>query len=94
MPLDPRMPELKFALEAVREAATAALLIRNRLDLKGIEKRDLSPVTVADYACQALVARRLHQAFPEAVLVGEEDAHDLRAEGNGEQLSQVAQFVR
>ncbi|MDK1022271.1 MAG: 3'(2'),5'-bisphosphate nucleotidase [Candidatus Hydrogenedentes bacterium] len=94
MPLDPRMPELKFALEAVREAARAAQLVRNRLDVKGIEKRDLSPVTVADYACQALVARRLHQAFPEAALVGEEDARDLRGEGGGETLSQVTQFVR
>ena len=94
MPLDPRMPELKFALEAVREAARAAQLVRNRLDLKGIEKRDLSPVTVADYACQALVARRLHQAFPEAVLVGEEDAQDLQGEGSGETLDQVTQFVR
>ncbi len=95
MPLDPRMPELKFALEAVREAARAAQLVRDRLDVKGIEKRDLSPVTVADYACQALVARRLHKAFPEAVLVGEEDARDLRrGEGGGETLSQVTQFVR
>lgn len=91
MSLDPRMPELKFALEAVREAAQAAQLVRSRMDVKGIEKRDLSPVTVADYACQALVARRLHQTFPDAVLVGEEDAEDLR--GDGEVLGQVTQFV-
>ncbi len=93
MSLDPRMPELKFALEAVREAAQAAQLVRSRMDVKGIEKRDLSPVTVADYACQALVARRLHRAFPDAVLVGEEDAGDLRGEGDGGTLGQVTKFV-
>ena len=39
-------------------------------------KSDATPVTVADYACQALVARRLRDAFPSARLVAEEDARD------------------
>jgi len=64
------------------------------MDVKGIEKSDLSPVTVADYACQALVAKKLVETFPAVVLVGEEDAGDLRAEASGETLSLVTDIVR
>ena len=44
------------------------------------EKGDASPVTVADYGAQALVAWSLQQSFPDAKLslVAEEDAEDLR----------------
>ena len=86
MTLDQRMPELAFALAAVRAATRAAQLVAGRMDVKGIEKRDLSPVTVADYACQALVAKKLGEDFPDAILVGEEDASDLRKEESGETM--------
>ena len=88
------MPELAFALEAVRTAAGVAQSVRSRLEVKGIEKSDLSPVTVADYACQALIAKRLGETFPDAVLVGEEDAEDLRNDPNGDTLESIAGFVR
>lgn len=42
-------------------------------------KDDRSPVTVADYAAQAVIARRLHDAFGSLRLVGEEDAAALRS---------------
>lgn len=94
MPLDLRWPELEFALAAVCAAADAAARVAIRMDVKGIEKSDLSPVTVADYACQALVAKKLAEAFPDAVLVGEEDASDLREEVSGETLDLVTDIVR
>ena len=93
MSLDQRMPELVFALEAVRAAAGVAQFVRSGLDVKGIEKSDLSPVTVADYACQALIAKRLQETFPDATLVAEEDAQDLRDGFNGETLKLVTRFV-
>ena len=93
MSLDQRMPELVFALEAVRTAAGVARLVRDRLDVKGIEKSDRSPVTVADYACQALIAKGLQETFPDAVLVAEENAQDLRDGSNGETLDLVTRFV-
>lgn len=93
MSLDLRTPELAFSLAAVRAAAQAAGSVAMRMDVKGIEKSDLSPVTVADYACQALVAKKLAEAFPEAVLVGEEDAGDLRGEASSETLDQVTAIV-
>ncbi|KAK4139616.1 uncharacterized protein C8A04DRAFT_32888 [Dichotomopilus funicola] len=44
----------------------------------GLVKDDLSPVTVADFAIQALLTRTLHNAFPDDGFVGEESADELR----------------
>lgn len=44
----------------------------------GLVKDDLSPVTVADFAIQALLTRTLHNAFPDDGFVGEESADKLR----------------
>jgi 3'(2'), 5'-bisphosphate nucleotidase len=78
MAFDPTQPELKFALDAVREAALLARRIRAEMAVEGLEKGDLSPVTVGDFAGQALVARSLEAAFPADVLVGEEKADVLK----------------
>lgn len=43
-----------------------------------IVKDDLSPVTVADFAIQAVLTRLLSQAFPSDGFVGEESADELR----------------
>ena len=91
MSLNLSLPEVRFALAAVREAAQAARTIQSSMTVKGITKSDLSPVTVADFACQALVGRNLCQAFPGDVLVGEENSSDLR--GDGETLSLLTGFV-
>jgi 3'(2'), 5'-bisphosphate nucleotidase len=44
-----------------------------------LTKSDLSPVTVADFALQALVARALAERFPGDRLVAEERSSELRA---------------
>eukprot|EP00850_Spirogloea_muscicola_P016705 SM000137S00483 [mRNA] locus=s137:393002:395418:- [translate_table: standard] len=44
-----------------------------------LEKSDRTPVTVADFGVQALIALELEHDFPELRLVGEEDARQLRA---------------
>ncbi len=44
-----------------------------------LEKDDLSPVTVADFAIQALLTATIHAAYPEDKFVGgEESAAGLR----------------
>jgi 3'(2'), 5'-bisphosphate nucleotidase len=50
-----------------------------------MKKDDKSPVTVADLATQAVVARRLADAVPGVPLVGEEDSN-VFAEGEGPSL--------
>ena len=60
----------------------------------GITKDDKSPVTVADFAAQAVVAKRLADRFPDAALMGEESAVALRSEQGAETLAQITRFVQ
>ncbi|KAH6615993.1 hypothetical protein B0J18DRAFT_438627 [Chaetomium sp. MPI-SDFR-AT-0129] len=43
-----------------------------------LAKPDLSPVTIADLAAQALIIAAVHDAFPNDLILGEEDAAALR----------------
>lgn len=45
-----------------------------------LEKDDLSPVTVADFAIQALLCATIQKEFPGDHVVGEENASELRAD--------------
>ncbi len=91
-------PESRFAIAAVREASQLVRRVQAEMVTAALSKGDKSPVTVGDFAAQAVVARRLQQAFPDAVLVGEESAADLRTDdnsgGGAETLAQVVHFVR
>ena len=87
-------PEAKFAVAAVREAALIARRVQQELVVEAIAKDDKSPVTVADFASQAVVAKRLSDAFPGEVLIGEESAASLRTEEGRSTLEQITHFVR
>jgi 3'(2'), 5'-bisphosphate nucleotidase len=87
-------PEARFAVDAVREAALLARRIQREMVGSGLAKEDRSPVTVADFAVQALLARRLAERVPGAVLIGEEQADALRLEEGVETLDQVTRFAR
>ena len=74
-------PELVAALLAVRRAALLTTATQGDL-VSGADtaaKADASPVTVADYATQALVSASLAAACPGIPLLAEEDATELRA---------------
>src|SRR5262245_57784362 len=87
-------PEAQFAIEAVREAAILARRIQREMVTGALTKDDRSPVTVADFAVQALVARRLAEQLPGSTLIGEEQADALRLEEGVTALDQVTTFVR
>jgi 3'(2'), 5'-bisphosphate nucleotidase len=87
-------PEAQFAIDAVREAALLARRIQREMVGSGLTKNDRSPVTVADFAVQALIARRLAEQLPGAVLIGEENAEALRLEEGVATLDHVTEFVR
>jgi 3'(2'), 5'-bisphosphate nucleotidase len=91
--LDLNVPEMRFALEAVRQVALLVKQVQAELVSAALTKNDRSPVTVADFAAQALVGRLLVQAFPGDLLVAEEDASALRLPERAETRLQVAQFV-
>ena len=71
--------ELAAALEAVRSAARVCRSVQQRLvKPETLEKKDKSPVTVADFASQAIVCARLAESFADDPVVGEENADELR----------------
>lgn len=58
------------------------------------EKRDKTPLTVADLAVQAVVASALEQAFPDEPLVAEEDASALAGADGRALAEQTLTFAR
>ncbi|OTB07262.1 hypothetical protein M426DRAFT_318285 [Hypoxylon sp. CI-4A] len=75
----PYSKELQVAIGAIQSAAKLSQAVISVDDKGVIEKDDLSPVTVADFAIQALLAASVHHVFPDDKFVGEESAADLRA---------------
>jgi len=83
------------ALSAVRKAAVVCRGVQAKLvDASTLEKKDKSPVTVADFASQAVVCSVLQEYFPDDGVVGEEDSEALRSDANsglrGEVVAQAA----
>ncbi len=85
-------PETRFLIEATRQAALMVRHIQDVLVNPSLTKEDRSPVTVADFAAQALVGKMLAQAFPKDALVAEESSEALRQDGAA--LEAVSQFMR
>jgi 3'(2'), 5'-bisphosphate nucleotidase len=83
--------------EVAIAAATAAakLCEQVRADIpQAIEKKDKSPVTVADFGAQAIICKALAAAFPDDPVVGEEDAKELRKPEMAETLTKVTHYVQ
>ena len=72
--------EAEFALSAVRAAADLCRKVRRDAVRPSLRKADASPVTVADFASQALIAGWLAESFPADPLVAEEDSRMLESE--------------
>ena len=74
-----RQRELEAASLAVRAAARVCREVQQDLvTAQTLEKKDKSPVTVADFAAQAIVCALLTRALPGERVVGEEDSKELR----------------
>ncbi len=86
-------PKIEFALNAVRQAASLAGDIQQEMVSVALTKDDRSPVTVADFAAQAVISSLLGKRFPDAILVGEEQADVLRSPEGRETLDRVVNFV-
>ena len=84
----------RFAVAAVREAAQLVRRVQREMVSKALAKDDKSPVTVADFAAQALVGKRLEETFPEVGFVGEECADSLRTAEGRKTLEQITHFIR
>ena len=61
--------ELQAGLSAVRHAAKICRAVQSSITTDSLEKKDKSPVTVADFASQALICRALQDTFPDLSLI-------------------------
>ncbi|WP_457652403.1 3'(2'),5'-bisphosphate nucleotidase [Rhodocaloribacter sp.] len=86
--------EREVAVAAVREAAALCRAVQAGISPDVIQKKDRSPVTVADFGSQALVCRMLAEAFPDDPVIGEENADALRTPENAATLEKVVGYVR
>lgn len=84
---------LAAAFVAVRAAARATEAAR-RIDVEAVAKEDRSPVTIADFASQAIVVRLLHHLLGAAPLLGEENDALLRDPAHGSLLTAVTEAAR
>ena len=80
--MDGYQNELQTAIAAVRQAARVTQAVQKQITEDVLEKKDRSPVTIADYASQAVICHALKEALPDDPIVGEEDAAELRGVDN------------
>ncbi len=92
--IDWNQPEIEFATGVVRQACRIAQRVQAGMAMQGLTKSDFSPVTVADFAVQAIVGRAMAAALPDAVLVGEESSKDLQTDEGKPVLDTVTEFVK
>lgn len=86
---------LNAALGAVADACVVTRRVQNSSEQTiQILKGDKSPVTVADFAAQAIVNQRLHDVLGQALVVGEESADALRETGKEDLRHAVLDNVR
>ncbi|KAE8410697.1 hypothetical protein BDV36DRAFT_289372 [Aspergillus pseudocaelatus] len=70
--------EVRIASLAVHRASILTKIVQRELGIGSIHKPDGSPVTVADFAAQAILVSILRHYFPNDMFVGEESASVLR----------------
>ncbi len=85
--------EQEIAIQAVREAATLCTAVQAKISSSVLEKKDKSPVTVADFGSQALVCRAIREAFPDDPIIAEEDSEALQTGDNAHLLEKVVAEV-
>ena len=84
--------EKQIAIDAVLKAIPLCQQVEADMVAEDtVEKEDGSPVTVADFATQALICQALGEAFPEDPIVAEEDSQELRE--NPQLMQRVTGYV-
>lgn len=86
--------ERQVAIDAIRVAAGVCRRVQATISVDVLEKKDRSPVTVADFASQAIICRALAEQFPGDPIVGEEDAAELSRAENIPFLTRVREELR
>jgi 3'(2'), 5'-bisphosphate nucleotidase len=90
----PYKREQTEAINAVRQAARLCRAVGTGIRTEVLDKKDKSPVTVADFGSQAVICRALAETFPDDSIIAEEDSAGLRLPENGAILDRVVGQVR
>ena len=85
--------ELSVALAAVRSAARICQTVQASITPEVLGKMDQSPVTVADFASQAVVCQAIGHSFPHDPIIAEEDSFALRQPENQRFLSDICTLI-
>jgi 3'(2'), 5'-bisphosphate nucleotidase len=87
--------ESLIAYEVSKQACLLAREIQKQLVVKDqLQKGDKTPVTIADYAIQALITKILHQSFPNDVIIAEEAPDALKKPENRSVLNNVTTHLK
>ena len=82
----------QIAMNAVLQAGELCQLVQDEMvSSDSIQKSDRSPVTIADFGSQALICKAIDDAFPEDIIVAEENADSLKK--NSVLLERVTDYV-
>ena len=86
--------ELQTAISAVEKASALCKEVQaNLVSEESMQKKDKSPVTVADFGAQAIVIHELKKTFPDAPIVAEEDAKELTICGGDPILESIVNHL-
>ncbi|KAI5962976.1 MET22 [Candida pseudojiufengensis] len=92
MSTNPYHKELQIATLAVKRASILTKQLSDSISQAGtITKDDKSPVTIGDFASQAIINHAVKLNFPQDEIVGEEDSQDLQ--NNKELSNKVLQLI-
>jgi HAL2 family 3'(2'),5'-bisphosphate nucleotidase len=87
--------EKETGLQAVSDAMELAGTIQKEMTGRDtLTKTDRSPVTIADFAVQALICKILSSHFPELPIVGEEDSLAIRQAENRGLADKICSYLR
>lgn len=86
---------VETAIEAAALASQVCRSVQQRTVLKGVDqaKTGDEPVTIADYASQALILRAIAARFPRVAILSEEASSHLRDQQSAESLEEVRALV-
>lgn len=74
--------ELRIAELAVQKAVLITRKVLQYVDKGELGKGDKTSVSLADFACQALIVAAIANTFPGDAIVGEEDTSELQKDAN------------
>lgn len=82
-----------LAFKAVTIAAKLCSIVQKKITKEVLNKKDRSPVSIADFGSQALVCKQLHDVFPHDHIIAEEDSSVLQESENRFLLEKTLHYI-